>query len=636
MASRSGSGSGFAVGLERTQPYPAWSLPSPPQAASRPPAPSSSSPLPLALPPFRRSSRPPDLAAASLFSAPVMASAQNPAPGLLAAPQQQREQRQQQPQQRLYAQSSTFQSPRFSSASAASAISAASASASSAAAVAASSPLVNPPSATARPILPPLPQISPLSQYSTPRQQRHSLFSPSTPASASAPASASPSQPGPANNNHHNNNNNNITGTGASFSTNSSARLGSSAFANPSGLSTLQPDPFSPLNSPFDRPPVFGPQSTNPWSAYASQLSQSDGWPQDDAAPEIFSRSARSRALSALDRLFNEATFGSFTPQQPSLQSPSQLPQSPFSRFPPPSPASASSSTTAFLPAPSPLTTTNTAPSAQLQPQNGNTRPSRMSFVANTALPPTVPPVSEQAFSPLNTFGGYGFPNDTSELDGLFCDLDGFQGFPLPLTNFSGASESSTFNTMPTTSGRLRSRVPPENPPSSTTVAPSRKRRRISPSAAAPPPPSAQTTLIEDEFDDIDSLFGSSPSRPASANSKVEDYTTIDLTEATDVPEELKKPEVDKRVKLSAFQCVICMDDVTGLTLTHCGHLFCAQCLHSSLSMEPTRGKCPMCRTKIDMKPRATYSTKTKGYWPLELKLMTRTRQGKRKAQELD
>jgi hypothetical protein len=77
--------------------------------------------------------------------------------------------------------------------------------------------------------------------------------------------------------------------------------------------------------------------------------------------------------------------------------------------------------------------------------------------------------------------------------------------------------------------------------------------------------------LIDDEFDDIDSLFGSSPSRPASANSKVEEYTTIDLTEATDVPEELKKPEVDKRVKLSAFQCVICMDDVTGLTLTHCG-----------------------------------------------------------------
>lgn len=42
-----------------------------------------------------------------------------------------------------------------------------------------------------------------------------------------------------------------------------------------------------------------------------------------------------------------------------------------------------------------------------------------------------------------------------------------------------------------------------------------------------------------------------------------------------------------------------------------------------------------MCRAKIDMKARDTYTTKTKGHWPLELKLMTRTRQGKRKAQAM-
>jgi hypothetical protein len=42
-----------------------------------------------------------------------------------------------------------------------------------------------------------------------------------------------------------------------------------------------------------------------------------------------------------------------------------------------------------------------------------------------------------------------------------------------------------------------------------------------------------------------------------------------------------------------------------------------------------------MCRSKIDMKARDGYNTRTKGYWPLELKLMTRTRQGKRKAQAM-
>lgn len=64
--------------------------------------------------------------------------------------------------------------------------------------------------------------------------------------------------------------------------------------------------------------------------------------------------------------------------------------------------------------------------------------------------------------------------------------------------------------------------------------------------------------LFGEDSENIDALFD-------------EDYTTIDLTEATEVPDELKKPEVDNRVKLAAFQCVICMDDVTSLTLTHCG-----------------------------------------------------------------
>lgn len=76
-------------------------------------------------------------------------------------------------------------------------------------------------------------------------------------------------------------------------------------------------------------------------------------------------------------------------------------------------------------------------------------------------------------------------------------------------------------------------------------------------------------------------------------------------------------------MKIGAFQCAICMDDCTDLTVTHCGHLFCAECLHSALHIEATRNKCPICRTKIDNKDRNAYSTKTKGFWPLELKLMT-------------
>jgi E3 ubiquitin-protein ligase RNF5 len=40
-----------------------------------------------------------------------------------------------------------------------------------------------------------------------------------------------------------------------------------------------------------------------------------------------------------------------------------------------------------------------------------------------------------------------------------------------------------------------------------------------------------------------------------------------------EVPEEVAPPESKEKntVKLGTFQCVICMDDVTDLTVTHCG-----------------------------------------------------------------
>ncbi|KAF5257298.1 hypothetical protein FOXYS1_12184 [Fusarium oxysporum] len=131
---------------------------------------------------------------------------------------------------------------------------------------------------------------------------------------------------------------------------------------------------------------------------------------------------------------------------------------------------------------------------------------------------------------------------------------------------------------------------------------------------------------------DVEELFGTSPTRPPIDVEPKAEFDTIDLTENNEVFEEVRKPEKDDRVKLAAFQCVICMDDCSNLTVTHCGHLYCASCLHQSLHVDVTKGKCPMCRQKLDMKPRESYNSKTKGYWPLELKLMTATRKGKRKA----
>lgn len=50
----------------------------------------------------------------------------------------------------------------------------------------------------------------------------------------------------------------------------------------------------------------------------------------------------------------------------------------------------------------------------------------------------------------------------------------------------------------------------------------------------------------------------------------------IDLVDKDEVPEEVAEPEPKEKntVRLGTFQCVICMDDVTDLTVTHCG-MFC-------------------------------------------------------------
>ncbi|KAI1771332.1 hypothetical protein F4818DRAFT_210512 [Hypoxylon cercidicola] len=79
-------------------------------------------------------------------------------------------------------------------------------------------------------------------------------------------------------------------------------------------------------------------------------------------------------------------------------------------------------------------------------------------------------------------------------------------------------------------------------------------------------------------------------------------HEAIDLSNASDVPQELMAPKVDKRVKIGTFQCVICMDNCASLTVTHCGHLFCSECLHSALHIDSTKKTCPVCRTKVDLK----------------------------------
>lgn len=79
------------------------------------------------------------------------------------------------------------------------------------------------------------------------------------------------------------------------------------------------------------------------------------------------------------------------------------------------------------------------------------------------------------------------------------------------------------------------------------------------------------------DFDDDDDPFKDSDDKMSSVAKGADNgLDMIDLTEPNKLPEELAKPSEelpknDNRTKLSAFQCAICMDDATALTVTHCG-----------------------------------------------------------------
>ncbi|GAB1320191.1 hypothetical protein MFIFM68171_10401 [Madurella fahalii] len=132
------------------------------------------------------------------------------------------------------------------------------------------------------------------------------------------------------------------------------------------------------------------------------------------------------------------------------------------------------------------------------------------------------------------------------------------------------------------------------------------------------------TAVVKGEADDED-IFG---------DDLFGDHDVVDLVDMDEVPAEIRSQKTKNYVKLSAFNCVICMDDVTDLTVTHCGHLFCSGCLHSALNIDATKRICPICRQRIDNLPsNGKWSQRAKGYYPLELKLMTKTTLGKRTAE---
>ncbi|RFU31774.1 hypothetical protein B7463_g4569, partial [Scytalidium lignicola] len=93
-----------------------------------------------------------------------------------------------------------------------------------------------------------------------------------------------------------------------------------------------------------------------------------------------------------------------------------------------------------------------------------------------------------------------------------------------------------------------------------------------------------------------------------------------------------QEDEANKPMKLAEFQCIICMDNPTDLTVTHCGHLFCSECLHQALYAGNAKKCCPVCRTAISttlVGKKPNQRQPKNGIFALEMKLMTANRKGK-------
>ncbi|MCJ1401033.1 SUMO-targeted ubiquitin ligase complex subunit slx8 [Xylographa trunciseda] len=98
--------------------------------------------------------------------------------------------------------------------------------------------------------------------------------------------------------------------------------------------------------------------------------------------------------------------------------------------------------------------------------------------------------------------------------------------------------------------------------------------------------------------------------------------------------EQSKKP-----IRISDLQCVVCMDNMTNITATYCGHLFCHTCLMEALIAGENQGpdigkgpsRCPVCRKKV-VRPREGKDMNQ--LIPLELKLLTKSAVAKGKEKE--
>jgi len=143
--------------------------------------------------------------------------------------------------------------------------------------------------------------------------------------------------------------------------------------------------------------------------------------------------------------------------------------------------------------------------------------------------------------------------------------------------------------------------------PSDHESGPSRKRQRR---PRQDRPTSPQSDAIQSggsraapiEIEDIDAIDVEEDENPA------KDALKDALQKQREEQVKAQREESDKPLKLNNLSCVICMEPVTNITATSCGHIFCHHCLIAALNAgearrrpgEAKRSQCPNCRKNLD------------------------------------
>ncbi|KAH7418938.1 hypothetical protein BKA64DRAFT_649727 [Cadophora sp. MPI-SDFR-AT-0126] len=242
-----------------------------------------------------------------------------------------------------------------------------------------------------------------------------------------------------------------------------------------------------------------------------------------------------------------------------------------------------------------------------------NSRPHSRSSQANHQDPPPSNQQRRRTPRPVSQYRLAG-----SESPDPFEDLDFIDLSPPPGDIPSHSTRQSSFVDLT------------ESSPAA--MAPSSRKRK------APTPGPGRASKIAKSGSSKTSRPNSAAGTKKEEMSEVHTIDLVDVEDKKDYDERMAKEQADmikrqnqeeatKPVKLAEFQCIICMDQPTDLTVTYCGHLFCSECLHQALHAGDKKC-CPVCRSNIAAKKVGGKQPKN-GVFPLEMKFMTAKKKGK-------